>query len=73
MKPIFPQVLAICVESLVVAQGVHQEPLLSNKIMSQLKVDKVPGHNNAVYGPVPKEDQLFDVGFLEIAPTPIVS
>lgn len=41
--------------------------------MAQYKVDKVPGHNNATYGPVPKEDQIFDVEFLEIAPTPIVS
>jgi hypothetical protein len=32
---------------------------------------KVPGHNNATYGPVPKADQLFQVEFLEIAPSPI--
>ncbi|KAI0190357.1 hypothetical protein EV127DRAFT_365058 [Xylaria flabelliformis] len=31
----------------------------------------VPGHNNVTYGPVPKEDQLFQVELLEIAPSPI--
>ncbi|KAK3314055.1 hypothetical protein B0H66DRAFT_607300 [Apodospora peruviana] len=31
----------------------------------------VPGHNDAFYGPVPKQDQLFIVDYLEIAPTPI--
>ena len=35
--------------------------------------DKVRGHNDAIYGPVPKEDQLLDVEFLEIAPTPIIA
>lgn len=32
---------------------------------------KVPGHNNATYGPMPKGDQLLLVEFLEIAPSPI--
>jgi len=32
---------------------------------------KVPGSNNATFGPVPEEDQLFRVEFLEIAPTPV--
>ena len=35
--------------------------------------DKVRGHSDAIYGPVPKEDQLLDVEFLEIAPTPIIA
>ena len=30
----------------------------------------VPGHNNATYGPVPRSEQLFNIQFLEIAPTP---
>lgn len=34
---------------------------------------KVRGHNDAIYGPVPKEGQLLDVEFLEIAPTPIIA
>ncbi|KAL4965979.1 uncharacterized protein BDV14DRAFT_171876 [Aspergillus stella-maris] len=33
--------------------------------------NKVPGNNDAVYANVPKEDQLFKVEFLEVAPTPI--
>jgi hypothetical protein len=30
----------------------------------------VPGTNNATYGPVPEADQLFEIEFLEIAPSP---
>ncbi|KAF7169555.1 hypothetical protein CNMCM5623_002215 [Aspergillus felis] len=37
------------------------------------KQDKVYGHSDAIYDPVPKEDQLFSVEFLEVAPTPIRS
>ncbi|KAL4794689.1 hypothetical protein BDV19DRAFT_364628 [Aspergillus venezuelensis] len=33
--------------------------------------NKVPGNNDAVYAIVPKEDQLFNVEFLEVAPMPI--
>ncbi|KAK4982900.1 hypothetical protein LTR50_007526 [Elasticomyces elasticus] len=32
---------------------------------------RVPGTNNATYGPVPKAEQIFEVEFLEIAPSPI--
>ncbi|KAL9106464.1 MAG: hypothetical protein Q9227_008495 [Pyrenula ochraceoflavens] len=32
---------------------------------------KVPGHNNATYGPVPKAEQLFEIELLEIAPSTI--
>ncbi|KAF2813235.1 uncharacterized protein BDZ99DRAFT_460514 [Mytilinidion resinicola] len=32
---------------------------------------KVPGHNNATYGPVPKASQLFEIEFLEITPSPV--
>ena len=31
----------------------------------------VPGHNNAFYGPIPKASQIFNIEFLEIAPSPI--
>ncbi|CEO58408.1 hypothetical protein PMG11_03137 [Penicillium brasilianum] len=34
---------------------------------------KVPGHNNAVHDIVPKEDQLYSIESLEIAPTPILA
>jgi hypothetical protein len=49
----------------------QQEVLISENIMAQQ--DKIPGHNNAVYDIVPKEDQIFSVEFLEIAPTPIIA
>ncbi|KAJ5880880.1 uncharacterized protein N7473_011933 [Penicillium subrubescens] len=35
--------------------------------------DIVRGHNDATYDIVPKQDQLFNVEFLEIAPTPIIA
>lgn len=35
--------------------------------------DKVLSHNDATYGPVPKEDQVFGIELLEIAPTPIIA
>jgi hypothetical protein len=38
-----------------------------------VKQDKVPVHNDAIYDTVPKEDQILDIEFLEIAPTPIVA
>ncbi|KAH7393619.1 hypothetical protein BKA64DRAFT_602903 [Cadophora sp. MPI-SDFR-AT-0126] len=37
------------------------------------KAELVPGHNNATYGPVAKNEQLLSVEFLEIAPTPIIA
>lgn len=36
-------------------------------------VEKVPGHNNATYGPTPKSSQIMDIEFLEIAPLPVVA
>jgi hypothetical protein len=30
------------------------------------------GTNNATYGPVPEAEQLFDIEFLEIAPSPFL-
>ncbi|KAH7337908.1 hypothetical protein BKA66DRAFT_435375 [Pyrenochaeta sp. MPI-SDFR-AT-0127] len=39
--------------------------------MSELDSNlSVPGHNNATYGPIPRSEQLFNIEFLEIAPTP---
>lgn len=32
---------------------------------------KVPGHNNATYGPVPRTEQLFEIEFYEIAPSTV--
>lgn len=33
----------------------------------------VPGHNGAIYGPVPEHEQIFKIKSLEIAPTPIIA
>ncbi|CAJ2502973.1 Uu.00g103670.m01.CDS01 [Anthostomella pinea] len=63
MKAILLQLLLHCAGALAVVT--QQKPLVG--------VDEVPGHNNATYGPVPKNDQLFAVEFLEIAPTPIIA
>lgn len=74
MKLILPQVLTICAAALATASPTkftEQQLLVGVDIMTEQ--DKVPGHNNATYGPVPKEDQLLDVTFLEIAPTPILA
>jgi len=54
----------------------QQHPLSTTKMTetadeSTAALRAVPGHNNAFYGPVPKQDQLFVVDYLEIAPTPI--
>jgi hypothetical protein len=38
---------------------------------SQSEAIKVPGHNTAVYDLVPKEEQVYRIRNLEIAPTPI--
>ncbi|KAF7128414.1 hypothetical protein CNMCM5793_003144 [Aspergillus hiratsukae] len=56
---------------LVNAKPTQQKSLLSVDVMS--KQDKVAGHSDAIYDPVPKQDQLFKVEFLEVAPTPIPS
>ncbi|CAJ2507674.1 Uu.00g088600.m01.CDS01 [Anthostomella pinea] len=68
MKAILSLFLILCPAVLSIAQ---QVPLVNVDIMSEQ--DKVPGHSDAIYGPVPKEDQLFEVDFLEIAPTPILA
>ncbi len=31
---------------------------------------QVPGTNNATFGPVPRSEQLFEIEFLSIAPSP---
>jgi hypothetical protein len=48
-----------------------QKLLVCKDVM--VEQDKVPGHNDAIYDTVPKEDQILNIEFLEIAPTPIVA
>jgi hypothetical protein len=74
IKSTFLHFLTLCAAALAVTSHTklsQQKSLFSVDIMA--KQDKVRGHNDAIYGPVPKEDQLLDVEFLEIAPTPIIA
>lgn len=73
MKSMLLQQLALCAAALVASptdfdQQVH---LVDSNVMA--KPVKVPGHSDAIYGPVPEGDKLLKIEFLEIAPTPINS
>ncbi|KAF4610387.1 hypothetical protein G7Y89_g15732 [Cudoniella acicularis] len=73
-KSTFLHFLTLCAAALAItrhAKPSEQKSLVSVDIMAEQ--DKVRGHNDAIYGPIPKEDQLLDVEFLEIAPTPIIA
>lgn len=82
MKSVFVHSLALTLCA-IPGPAVFANPLTSNSITSQkpltqLKVMsepentlKVPGHNNATYGPIPKASQLFHIEFFEIAPSTI--
>lgn len=52
------------------AHPTQQELLISDDLMAD---ERVPGDNDAIYDAVPKNDQIFKIEFLEIAPTPIVA
>jgi hypothetical protein len=74
LKSTFRPLLLLCTIALAVLghnQLAQQQSLVGVDIM--VEQDKVRGHNDAVYDTVPKEDQLFHVQFLEIAPTPIIA
>ncbi|KAH9223406.1 hypothetical protein DL95DRAFT_379365, partial [Leptodontidium sp. 2 PMI_412] len=79
MKPLFIHPL-LPLSAALLALTIHANPqqkYLSidrgTHAMAEIEIENVPGHNNATYGPVPKDAQLFDVEFLEIAPTPIIA
>lgn len=67
------QFLSLCTAALAVPEDTKatQHNLLSEGVM--VEHDKVPGHNNAIYDTVPREDQILKIEFLEIAPTPIIA
>ncbi|KAE9378764.1 hypothetical protein N431DRAFT_553141 [Stipitochalara longipes BDJ] len=74
MRSAFQHFLALYAAALVTisyAKSPQQKSLFSVDIMAEQ--DKVRGHSDAIYGPVPKEYQLLDVEFLEVAPTPIIA
>jgi hypothetical protein len=50
----------------------QQQRLGKPEIMVETeRAGRVYGYNNATYGPVPKEDQLFHVEELDLGPSPI--
>ena len=55
---------------------VHDNSQVPFKPKEELISPKAAGHvrgtNNATYGPVPEEDQLIEIEFLEIAPSPFL-
>lgn len=65
--------LCATLAALAAASPFIQQPPLTQVAAMIEPVDmlKVPGNNNATYGPVPKVDQLFQIEFLDIAPSPI--
>jgi hypothetical protein len=78
MKSIFVQSLTFCIIPTVFTLALSlnatrlQKPLAQVDTMAnEESALKVPGHNNATYGPIPKDSQLFEIEFLEIAPSPI--
>lgn len=81
MKFITAPALIFCAATLAVANPTqsssYQVPLAETKAndnnMAAAIKDAIPGHNDATYGSIPKEDQAFEIEFLEIAPTPILA
>lgn len=78
MNPLFMYTLAICVSLSFEAVGDPVKSIIERKnggqhtLMAGAKEPlKVPGNNNATFGPVPKAEQLMQVEFLDIAPSPI--
>jgi hypothetical protein len=54
-------------------RGEHQLPFSADDNANTLlpsNSSRVYGNNNATYGPVPREEQLFQIEYLEIAPSP---
>ncbi|KAE8366903.1 hypothetical protein BDV27DRAFT_84703 [Aspergillus caelatus] len=75
MKSILPQILSLCTAAfaaLAKTNPTQQELLVGEDIMAQ-QDNRVPGHNDASYDVVPKDDQIFKIEFVEIAPTPIIA
>lgn len=75
MKSILPQILSLytaAFATLTKTNPIQQGLLVGKDIMAQ-QDNRVPGHNDAIYDTVPKDDQIFKIEFLEIAPTPIIA
>ncbi|KAG2414461.1 hypothetical protein HFD88_003652 [Aspergillus terreus] len=76
MESILPHILSLCIVALAAhiatTNPTQQELLISEDVMAQ-QDDGVPGHNEAIYDAVPKDNQIFKMEFLEIAPTPVIA
>ncbi|KAL3486567.1 hypothetical protein BJX62DRAFT_215163 [Aspergillus germanicus] len=75
MKTILRLILPICTAALGVAglaktNPAQQELLVGEDNIIAKQGNRVPGHNDASYDVVRKEDQLYRIEGLEIAPTP---
>lgn len=72
MKSLLTQTLAFCLyaSSIVLAITTNMQSPLTQPSPDR---PKVPGHNNATYGPIPTSSQLMTIEFLEIAPLPIIA
>jgi hypothetical protein len=74
MKSILPQFLSLSTAAIAVLGKTNlaqQELLVGENVMVQQT--KVFGHNDTVYDIVPEKDQLYNIQFLEIAPTPFLA
>ncbi|KAL3456518.1 hypothetical protein BJX64DRAFT_270510 [Aspergillus heterothallicus] len=75
MRSILPQILPFCTTALAAlarTNPAQQELPISKDIMAK-QDNSVPSHNNDIYDIVPKEDQIFKIEFLQVAPTPIIA
>ncbi|KAJ8128591.1 hypothetical protein O1611_g5043 [Lasiodiplodia mahajangana] len=82
MKPLFSYLFIICVVLAQLAaarppRSINEQQFLGQvetMSESQQKEDSsVPGHNNFTYGPVPEKNQLFQLDFLEVSPSPMTT
>ncbi|KAL3447268.1 hypothetical protein BJX65DRAFT_308326 [Aspergillus insuetus] len=74
MKSILRLILPLCTAALAAALAktnpAQQDLLVGEDNIITEQDNRVPGHNDASYDIVPKEDQLYRIEGLEIAPTP---
>jgi hypothetical protein len=72
MKASLLQLLPLCTAVLAAlgeTNPAQQASLVDEDMMAKIG-NRVPGYNKAVYDIVPKEDQIYQIEFLEISPTP---
>jgi hypothetical protein len=80
MKSLLIQLLSLCALGTALLAANHVSvsdsqqirlPLVAAMADDTARAVKVPGNNNATYGPVSQAEQLLDIEFLDIAPSPI--